>query len=203
MARKSRDTEEEVAPLSGELAEDMLAEKLTRKPEPVVAESQPRPKRIPVISTKDPGKVNRTLEGLARLFKQNNPTMACRWVYSPEHKKELSNVVARKSEGYEKVKVSDLGEGIEDYIDGDDVRVGDVIMMKISQEEKEELVGELAARAEEQSQSVEAGFYENVADLGLQGSDGSVRRARPTGRAVVEERDHEYDVEQRTSEQGG
>ena len=127
-----------------------------------------------------------------------------RWVYSPEHKRELSNVVSRMSEGYQRVDISELGEGLEDYVVGDEVRVGDVILMKISRIEKTELVEELAARAQDQTQSVEAGFYEGIADLGLKDSHGDDVRARPTGRTTIEERELDYDIEQRTSgEKGG
>lgn len=161
---------------------------------------RPRPRKVPRVRTRHPGKVNRILEGLAQMFKDHNGEWDCRWVYHPEHKKELSNVIARKSEGYQHVALTDLGDDITDFIDGDEVRVGDVVLMKISRVEREELKEELAERAQEQSNSIDSGFYEEVEGVETRSKSGEVHRARPRGRTVIEERDLEIDQEQRSSE---
>lgn len=168
-------------------------EALSQKP-------QPRAKRVPSVRTRTPGKVNRILEGIAQMFKDNNPTMDCRWVYHPEHKKELSNVIARKSEGYQHVAMSDLGEDAADLVDGDEVRVGDVVLMEISRVEREELKDELDMRAREQSDSVEGNFYEDQKGVHVTGPDGQTHEARARGHTRIEEREFTIDREQRTSE---
>jgi uncharacterized protein YbjT (DUF2867 family) len=166
----------------------------------VEEEVRPRAKKVPLVRTRNPGKVNRILEGIAQMFKDQNPGMACRWVYHPEHKRELSNVIARRSEGYQHVRVDDLGEDAADLLDGDEVRVGDVVLMKISRVEREELVEELAERAHDQASSVEVSFYEGAGENQVTGPDGTVHEARPRGHATIEEKDYIFDVEQRTSE---
>lgn len=161
---------------------------------------QPRPERVPRIKTRNPGKVNRILEGIALMYKDAHPENDCRWVYHPEHKRELSNVIARRAEGYQHVRVADLGEDAADLLDGEEVRVGDVVLMQISRVEREELIGELAERARDQSQSVEASFYEDQAETVVTGPDGAIHKARPRGSASIEEREFSIDQEQRTSE---
>ena len=163
---------------------------------------QPRATRIPSVRTKNPGKVNRILEGIAQMFKDANPKMDCRWAYHPEHKKELSNVIARRAEGYHHVKIADLGADAADYLDGDEVRVGDVVLMKISRLERGELFAELAERAAEQSRSVEGSFKESITSTQVFGPDGQRHEARPRGTARIEEREFSIDREQRTSEGG-
>ena len=170
-------------------------EALSQKP-------QPRAERVPSVRTRHPGKVNRILEGIAQMFKGNNPTMDCRWVYHPEHKKELSNVIARKYEGYQHVEMSDLGEDAADLVDGDEVRVGDVVLMKISLIERGELFDELNTRAREQSESVEGNFYEDQKGVHVTGPDGQTHEARARGHTRIEEREFTIDREQRTSEEG-
>lgn len=165
-----------------------------------VEEPKPRARKVPLVRTKASGKVNRVLEGLAQMFKDNNPTVDCRWVYHPEHKKELSNVIARRSEGYQHVQMDELGDGVRDLVDGDEVRVGDVVLMKISRVERGELKDELAERALDQSRSVESSFHESIAGTQVYGPDGRRHEARPRGSARIEEREFEIDQEQRTSE---
>lgn len=168
-------------------------EALSQKP-------QPRANRIPRVRTRTPGKVNRILEGIAQMFKDENTTMDCRWVYHPEHKRELSNVIARRSEGYQHVRIADLGEDASDFLDADEVRVGDVVLMKISRMEREELLQELAERAKEQSDSVEGNFYEDQKGVHVTGADGAVHEAKARGHSRIEERELVVDQEQRTSE---
>lgn len=167
---------------------------------PVEEEVQPRAKKVPFVRTKNPGKVNRILEGIAKMFNDRHPDMDSRWVYHPEHKRELSNVIARRSEGYQHVRIADLGEEAADLLDGDEVRVGDVVLMKISRIEREELFEELAERAKDQASSVETSFYEGTAENQVTGPDGTVHEARPRGHAKIEEKEFSFDVEQRTSE---
>ena len=188
-------------------AEDNLKKVLSKKPEPVVApedEVGATRRRVPLVKMKTAGKVSRTLEGLAVMFRAANPDMACRWVYSPEHKKELSNVLSRKSDGYQEVFGRELGSDAASLINEEEVvRVSDVILMKISSMEREELKEELAGRAQEQAEAVEAKFYDTQEDFGVEDKNtGTVHRGVPRGRVVIEERDHVYDVEQRTSEGG-
>ena len=156
-----------------------------------------RVERVPEVRSTVPGKVNRTLEGLGERYKTLFPDRDCRWVYSPQHRPELSNVIARKAEGYRKVKTEEIDMDLEDLESGDNVRVGDVILMSIPREEREGLIAERQEIADEQTRSTERSYYEEseamFAEARTQGDESS---GRPKGRSKTEVRTLEYDVNQ-------
>ena len=91
-----------------------------------------------------------------------------------------------------------MGQDIPGFIKPDDpIRVGDVVLMGVATEVAELLKSEIAERARNQVDAVEAGYYESTESM----SDGhrGEHRARPRGRSVIEERDLVVDQEQRTS----
>ena len=160
-----------------------------------------RIERVPSVAASAPGKINRTLESLGEIYKQKFPERDCRWVYSPEHRRELSNVIARNAEGYRRVMVRDLGVDLEGLENDDVVRVGDVILMGISREEREELAVDKQQLADEQVRTVEREYYETSEEMfdetRTQSDESS---GAPRGRSKTQIRTHEYDAEQRTSE---
>ena len=159
----------------------------------------PRRKTIPHIVSNAPGKVNRTLESLAEIYKKKFPDRDCRWVYSPEHKRELSNTISRASEGYRKVRVKELDVELEDLSSDDVVRIGDVILMSITGGEKKELVEQRQELADEASRAVEREYYQTSEEMfdGVR-TESDESSGRPRGRTKTEIRTHEYDEEQRT-----
>lgn len=157
----------------------------------VKAKSEPR--EIPKVSSKKAGQVGQMLEGLAQLFRELNPGKSCRWVYAPLHRGELSNVLGRRAQGYRQVFVKDLGS-LDGFDPEDVVRVGDCILMSIPEEVQHAIAMEKQERASSQLKQVEQEFYNNIG--GLDERDGAEPRMRPSGRAVIEERDRDYDTKQ-------
>jgi len=152
-------------------------------------------KRVPRVSSRSRGKVSQTLELLGEMYLERHPDRDIRWVYHPEHRPDLSNVITRRAYGYEEVYVRELGESVLGLKDADVVRVGDVVMMSCPAEVKKELREEIAERAREQASSVERGYYEAIDEI--KKPSGAEMRAR--GKAAIEEREVAYDIEQRTS----
>lgn len=165
----------------------------------VEAAVKPRRKTIPHVVSNAPGKVNRTLESLAEIYKKKFPDRDCRWVYSPEHKRELSNTISRAAEGYRKVRVKELEVELEDLSSDDVVRIGDVILMSITRGEKKELVEQRQELADEAIRAVEREYYETSEEMfdGVR-TESDESSGRPRGRTKTEIRTHEYDEEQRT-----
>ncbi len=149
----------------------------------------------PVVRARQAGKVSGTLESIAELFRKNNPGRVPRWVYDPKHRPDLSNVLSRLSSGYRKVEIDELGDEAPDLRSEGEVRVGDLILMSISQEDRLELEKEMARRNEEQKKSVERSFYEAIDSIHVD-KQTERTRARPRGRSVIEEKEFIFNVEQ-------
>jgi len=149
---------------------------------------------LPQVDSKKAGHVGKTLEGIALAYKQKHPDRECRWVYSPLHRGELSNVMTKRSQGYKPVMVKDVGM-LDGFNPEDQMRVGDLVLMAIHQETHKKLEEEVKERADEQLKQVEREYYDQIQNLDVR--DGQDPRMRPAGRAVIEERDHEYEHKQR------
>ena len=159
-------------------------------------------KKTPVVSVRARGRVNATLNELGRLYKERNIDRDCRWVYAPTHKPDLSNVFGRKAQGYVEVTIGELpeAEALMPGLSSDDVvRVGDVILMSIEAEVREQFKKDLHNAAEEQSKQVGRKFYESLMSGGEISSSGSAHKATGKGSVTIEEKSFEYEVEQRTS----
>lgn len=143
------------------------------------------------------GKVNRRLRTIADLYLASHPEMAVRWVYSPLHKPELSNVIDRQIDGYVMVYVRDLGEGTVALMPGveadEPARVGDTILMAIAAAEQREIQADLDQAALDEYGRVEEEFQGAVEDISLGKGMKEEYRVRPMGRSVTElvERDVE------------
>lgn len=159
-------------------------------------------KRAPRVNVRRRGKISITLEMLASEFEEKNPGLKTRWVYSPEHKPELANVISRKAQGYRTVVGSDHPEA-QDLLNLDDdqpVRNGDLILMAIPKEEHRMLEAELREIAEAEKDRINHEFYENVEAITTKDMRPE-HKPRPRGRAVIEERDFEFDIEQTSAEE--
>ena len=171
---------------------------MSEEKETQVVERPPEPARIPLISTSNSGRINTMMDTLGAMYNNQNPGMTCRWVYSPEHRSDLSNVLTRRAQGYIPVELKDMGEDIPGFTKPDEaIRVGDVILMGISEEISKLIKAEIAERAQLQVGAVESGFYESTDSIS--DGHGGEHRARPRGRSVIEERDLVVNREQRTS----
>lgn len=111
-------------------------------------------KKAPRIRARSRGSVNSMLESVAEPYKEANPDKAVRWVLSPEHNKELSQVYKRQAQGYVLVDptIGDL-----EYphgVTGSVVRVGDLVLMAIDSDlrrEDEDQTKKLAQRESNKS----------------------------------------------------
>lgn len=168
-----------------------MSDSIKIKPKPAPSEG---PEPIPQVDSKKAGHVGQTLEGIALLYKQKHPDREVCWVYSPLHRGELSNVMTKRSQGYIPVMVKDVGT-LDGFKSSDQMRVGDLVLMSVEKEIHEKLEAEVKERADEQLNQIEQEYYENIGALDAR--EGAEPRMRPAGRAVIEERDHEYEDKQR------
>lgn len=134
---------------------------------------------------------------LADLYLENSEGKDVRWVYSPQHKPDLSNVLSRQADGYRLVKVEDLGEDLEHIVPGlepdEPVRVGDVVLMSIAADVRQGIFAELQARAVAERDRVEENFYAAIEEIEAS-KDEYQPRAR--GRSVIEEVEREVEVDE-------
>jgi hypothetical protein len=149
---------------------------------------------IPTVDSRKAGQVGQMLEGLALAFKEKFPDREVRWVYSPLHRGELSNIMTKRAQGYKPVFVKDIGT-LDGFDPDEQVRISDLVLMSIPKEVHKKIEAEVKERADEQLKSVEQEYYDKIGTLDAR--DGADPRMRPAGRAVIEERDHEYEIEQR------
>jgi hypothetical protein len=161
--------------------------------------------KVPSITVKARGRINSVLDQLGALYRGRNPDRDCRWVYAPTHKPELSNVLGRRASGYVEVRLVDLPEA-KDLMQGlnpdDVVRVGDLVLMSIEAELREIYKKEAHDTAAEQGSRVGRKYYESLMNEERAGPDGKAHKATGKGAVTIEEKTFEYDVEQRTSNEG-
>lgn len=161
----------------------------------------------PSIRVRARGRLASITDELARLYREANPERDCRWVYAPTHKPELANVLTRRAQGYQEVTVNELPEA-KDLMTGaspdDAVRIGDVILMSIEAEVREIYKEELYQLAKEQGEQVQTQYYEKIAEESQKSSiSGRKHKAAAKGSVKIEERELEYEYEQKTSEEEG
>lgn len=186
-------TESDTLPVPEDEETQSLSSKVGGKKEKTRKAPEPD---IPNIRVRSKGRINGMLEHLGEMFRKNNPGWDCRWVYSPSHRPELTNVIARKAEGYQDVYAKELGIEVPGIHADEVVRVGDVILMKLPAEEREAKKQELAEAAQDAAKSVDRRFYESIEEISTPGMT-EEHRPRPRGRSVIEERDHHYEVDQK------
>lgn len=154
------------------------------------------------ISVRARGRVSGILDLIGDMYREAYPDRDCRWVYAPTHKPELSNVLGRKASGYVEVRVKEIPK-LGDFLPGsspdDVVRVADLVLMSIEAELRNIFKEELHQAAIEQGKRVERSYYERI-DAESQEGGGRTHKASAKGSLNIEEREYEYDIEQRTSE---
>lgn len=161
----------------------------------------PNKDAAPTVAVKgQEGRMNRRLKMISDLYLKNHPGKATRWVYAPEHKPELSNVLSRQADGYALVFNKDLGKDFIESLPGlkpdDPARIGDVVLMSIAAEAQKAFQKELNDRAKGELERVEQEYHQNISDMEVPG--GKMReeyRARPRGRSVIEEVEREIAVD--------
>jgi hypothetical protein len=147
------------------------------------------------------GRISMTLESIAAAFKGANSGTDCRWVYDPHTKPELSNVTSRQADGYVIVRAKDLGPDIPHGMEPDQpIRVADTVLMAIPEKAKMLLEKERSDSAKDAIQSIDRTYYQAIEEMEIPGAE-SKHRPSPIGRTVIEEREFQYDVEQRTGEE--
>ncbi len=151
-----------------------------------------RKAKAPHTRVKSRGKVSQRLEILANMYLETRPKEAVRWVFSPEHKPDLSNVVNRQIDGYRLTYVRDLGDkDTVAFLPGmkpsDLVRVGDVVMMAIDAAIQQEIREDLDGAAAEERTRVEQEFYHAVDEMQTDGPMREEYRAKARGRSHTEE----------------
>lgn len=165
----------------------------------------PKGKETPVVRTRSRGQVSSVLHRYADEYREKHPGREVRYVYDPVHKPELSGVLGRQAMGYEKVTLGDIGMASTSDEEVKPVRVGDLILMSVDKETRDEAKKELRDRATEQRLSVDRSYRDAIdqaaEDAGAQKLGHSREPMRPIGRASIDEREKEYEFEQRTKEE--
>lgn len=148
-------------------------------------------KKAPSITVNARGRIGKLLETLAKLYEASHEGRSVRWVYAPEHKPDLSNVMEMRMEGYEIVRVEDLDA--DDLMFGressDVVRVGDVVLMSTDADNKMARIEENMEQARDQRKLIEREFYEEQERAEVAARGGGTHRASPRGRVTVEDRE--------------
>lgn len=156
-------------------------------------------KQPPVVRARSRGQISGALERYAGLYRRQYPDREVRYVYDPEHKPELSGILARQASGYEIVtngEIEATGRGLKA---DDPVRVGDLVLMSIPKEEKEREEAYRHSQAKEQLKRVDRDFYHEVGEAGNSAQKPGHKGPpmRPVGSSKTEERELTYEVEQR------
>ena len=154
--------------------------------------------KAPHIRVRSGGKVGRRLKLLADMYIESHPEQGVRFVYSPEHKPELSNVTSRHIDGYRLCYVRDLGDAVGEMLPGmkgdDIVRVGDVVMMAVDEAVRQEMREELDTATADEMGRVQEEFYEAVDEMELKTGMRDEYRARPRGVSITEAVEREVNV---------
>lgn len=157
-----------------------------------------RKKFAPKVQVRSGGKISATLEGIVAEFKSIYLDMDCRWVYHSATKPELSNIMGRRAEGYAIVKANEFtGEFlITPFVDEKGlIRVADTVLMKIPTGQRDANRVERQSMANAQLQTIEAKYKDSMDNVGS-----GKHRAASRGAVKLEERDHEYEIEQRSKD---
>ena len=124
--------------------------------------SAAEPKKVPLVTVRNRGKISGVMSHITEEVKKKFPNRVPQWVYAPQHKPDLSNVIARRAEGYEFVRPSDLGKDFEVFTDGDRIRFADVVLMTIDKDLNLARVGNFLERNKEIMDSIQPNYEENV-----------------------------------------
>ncbi len=162
----------------------MATEKVAGKkaaPKPTKAKKRPRP---PYLRARQRGTYTAMMEECEKAFKAKNPDREIYWAADPEHDKKFSKVPKRQMMGYELVDAqTDEIKQVMGEI-GSQVRIGDLVMMSIPRDWRDEIAADKAAVALEDSRRSRDAYERDV------GRDLDDNVARPVGRIT----DHEEEI---------
>lgn len=152
--------------------------------------------KVPNVRTRRRQRVNSLMDHLANAYRESHEGRDIRYVYHSQTDPSKSNVISRQMDGYQLVKVKDLPEDIGQSMGEpeDLVRVGDVVLMSISVEQKKEIRDDIHDAALESFQQVEEDYYAAIEET--QGGRKAEYRSRARGKVDVEQREFEYEVDQ-------
>lgn len=159
------------------------------------------PKReAPDVRVRNRGQVTSTLERYADAYRKRYPDRDVRWVYNPTHKPELSGILGRSAEGYRVVTWGELGMEIEGMKEDAIVQVADLALMSIDKATRAKLRADREQAAKDQLNLVKRKFYEEVdaEASAVKPSHHSRPPMRAVGEASIQEKEFEYNVEQRS-----
>lgn len=159
---------------------------------------------VPEVRVSSRGRVSQTMEYIAQLYKDKHKDEGreVRWVYAPLHRPELSNVIGRRMDGWTEIALSEIPEaatllGLK--VNEAEVRLGDVVLMWTTKENRARLKREETNKAQSQVEAIDRAHYEAMESLTAPGM-GEEHKVRSRGRTSVEMREIEVDYEQRSEE---
>ena len=145
-------------------------------------------KNPPLVSAQSRGQVNDILEIPANAFRKmkENAGKMLRYVYAPEGGKDFGKEMLRRAQGYEPVSKEETGlKGF--GAGGDQVRVADVVLMKIDKDIHEDRSAFLEKIALEEAKAPQEAAFASALESGRVGGKG----VTPVGRVEREQREHE------------
>lgn len=145
-------------------------------------------KTPPRVRARHRGQVNSALEAIVEELREKNPDKAYRFVYAPPQGSRVAQVARRNAMGYE---VTDLdAEALETaFSKGSTVVVGDVVLMEIDKELREEDEEHLKELALEEARRPKEAFYRAMERNKHRGLG-----ATPTGEVSYDEREYELNL---------
>jgi hypothetical protein len=120
--------------------------------------------RPPRVSARSRGLYNTMLGTAATQFRANNPGKEVRFVRAPEDKSDRSQLIKRRAEGYDVVSAEQCGIDAPHGLAGDQVRVGDTILMAIDKDVLEENRADVQADIRRETQRVKDAFVASLKD---------------------------------------
>lgn len=159
----------------------------------------PEQKKAPVVRARNRGQITSTLERYSDAYRAAHPDRAVRYVYSPEHRPELSGVIGREAVGFKLVTYEELGITFEGMDPKAVVRVADLVLMSIEADKAAEQRVENRQHALEALKTTQQDFYEKTEQLGESTRSRTSGRPgiRPIGSSDLAIKTHEYEIEQR------
>lgn len=156
------------------------------------------PRKPPVVKTRSVGRVSSTLDHFARTYVEKFPDRDVRYVFHPENKEELSGVTGRLMQGYQLATMGEIGAASTSDDEDKLIRVGDVVLMWIGKEERQDIKDELKQRAIDQKLAVDRQYRDALERAADEADSGHGRPPlRALGRAAIEEKEHQYEISQR------
>ncbi len=119
----------------------------------------------PRITARSRGTYNNVLTNIAEAYRSANPSKDVRMVYAPQHRPEHSKIMRRQSEGYEFVTRDELGIDTPGGKAGEQVRVGDTVLMAIDKDVLAANAEYMNQLAKDDARRVQDSFYNSQAEF--------------------------------------